>query len=725
MKYKLLLLIFISLFTYKVSAQNILKVILKDIDTKEVLVGGNAVLENTTNGAMSNSEGLITLSNLPNGVQNIVFSYLGYASETKTYTFPLKSDSPIEIFLESDDETLDEITVSSTRGNRTFRNIPTRIEFISSEELGEKSSMKPGDIRMLLNESTGIITQQTSATSANASIRIQGLDGRYTQILKDGYPIFAGAAGGLGLLQTPPLDLKQVEIIKGSTSTLYGGGAIAGLINLIAKTPEKERELRFQLNGTTAKGLDINSFYSQRNDKIGTTLFASYNTNRAYDPSQTGFTAIPQFDRFVLNPRLFIYLNKNTDINFGLNAMIEDRLGGDIEFIRGNKSETHSYFESNKTRRYSTQFSLEHRFNDHSKLGVKNSVSYFDREIEIPTYTFDGKQVASFSEIYYTLSHENIEWIGGLNLWTDNFKERKISDFPLRNYNLTTTGAFIQNNTKINDWLNIESGLRADYIIDYGMAVLPRIATKFKISPKLTSRISGGVGYKSPTIFTEESERIQFQNILPIDKNRNKLERSYGGNIDFNYVTSFADNNITFSINQLFFYTYLDSPLELEAASGDLLQYNNIDGYTETKGSETNVKLGYKDFKLYVGYTYTDTRTNNDGYKYQNTLTPKHRVNSVLMYEVEDKWKIGLEAYYTSKQKLNDGLMGKQYLICGFMIEKLWERFSIYANFENFTDRRQTRFDKIYTGPISAPVFRDIYAPLDGFVMNAGIKINL
>ncbi len=90
---------------------------------------------------------------------------------------------------------------------------------------------------MMLNESTGIQKQQISATSANASIRIQGLDGRYTQILKDGFPLYAGFSGGLGLLQTPPLDLKQVEIIKGSSSTLYGGGAIAGMVNFITKEP--------------------------------------------------------------------------------------------------------------------------------------------------------------------------------------------------------------------------------------------------------------------------------------------------------------------------------------------------------------------------------------------------------------------------------------------------------------------------------------------------------
>lgn len=106
---------------------------------------------------------------------------------------------------------------------------------------------------------------------------------------------------------------------------------------------------------------------------------------------------------------------------------------------------------------------------------------------------------------------------------------------------------------------------------------------------------------------------------------------------------------------------------------------------------------------------------------HRKTLTPKHRLNSMLMYEVEDSWRIGYELYYVGEQHLTDGLMGKDYVTMGFMIQKIWDKFSIYANFENFTDRRQTRFDTIYTGSISNPEFRDIYAPLDGFVANAGI----
>jgi outer membrane receptor for ferrienterochelin and colicins len=261
-------------------------------------------------------------------------------------------------------------------------------------------------------------------------------------------------------------------------------------------------------------------------------------------------------------------------------------------------------------------------------------------------------------------------------------------------------------------------------VVDYGIAFLPRISALFKITNKFSSRIGGGFGYKSPTIFTEESERIQYRNVLSIDQNINKLERSYGGNIDFNYRTILGEE-VTFSINQLFFYTYLENPLLLETQPNSLYQFINSSGHIDTRGTETNIKIGYDDFKLFLGYTFTDTRLHQNGLSIENPLTPKHRINSVLMYEIEEKWKVGLEAYYFSQQKLSDGTTGKQYVICGFMAEKLWEKFSVYLNFENFLDARQTRFDTIYTGTVTNPVFRDIYAPLDGFLINGGIKFKL
>ena len=330
-----------------VFAQNNLNAVIRNSENKDPLIGVTASIKGTSLAATSNENGQIIIVNVPDGVQEIHFSYVGFYERIDTLEFPLKDTSVIEILLKENSEELDEVVISSTRSTRSIQNIPTRIEFIGSEELGEKGNMKPGDIRMLLAESTGIHVQTTSPTSANASIRIQGLDGRYTQILKDGFPIYSGASSGLGLLQIPPLDLKQVEVIKGSTSTLYGGGAIAGLVNLISKTPTEERDLRFHLNGTSGRGLDINGFYGQKFKKIGTTIFASHNRNGAYDPAKIGFSAIPKFERFVLNPKLFVYFNDKTKMNFGVNTTIENRLGGDMLYIKGNGDNTNQYFEEN------------------------------------------------------------------------------------------------------------------------------------------------------------------------------------------------------------------------------------------------------------------------------------------------------------------------------------------------------------------------------------------
>lgn len=313
---KILIVSFFMTLNLCVYAQNTFKAVIKDSETNEPLIGATAILSGTTTGATADIDGLITLTDIPNGKQVIEFRYIGYETRKDTLQFPLATSEPIDIFLKSNASELEEIVISSTRSTRSVQNIPTRIEFIGSEELDEKGNMKPGDIRMLLAESTGIHVQTTSPTSANASIRIQGLDGRYTQILKDGFPIYSGASSGLGLLQIPPLDLKQVEVIKGSTSTLYGGGAIAGLVNLISKTPTNERDLSFHINGTSGRGLDINGFYAQKFKKIGTTIFASHNRNGAYDPAKNGFSAIPKFERFVLNPKLFVYFNDKTKNEF-------------------------------------------------------------------------------------------------------------------------------------------------------------------------------------------------------------------------------------------------------------------------------------------------------------------------------------------------------------------------------------------------------------------------
>ena len=718
---KICLSIVVLLLAIAMNGQHVLQVKVLDAASKKPLSFASVSLKGVPHGVTADSTGLAQLK-MSAGKNSINVSYIGYESQSVEIIIPI--DSILIIELTPSEEEEEEVVIQSTRSTRTIRDIPTRVEFVAGEELDEKANMKPGDIRMVLNESTGITTQQTSATSANASMRIQGLDGRYTQVLKDGMPLYAGFSGGLGLLQTPPLDLKQFEVIKGSSSTLYGGGAIAGLVNLISKTPKDERELNFHVDITSAGGLNTSGFYGEKFKKVGVTLFASRNSNSAYDPSDVGLTAIPKFERYTVNPKLFFYLSEKTQLMIGGNLTTEERTGGDIEYIKGNKST--GYFEKNSTDRYSSQLLLDHRFNEKNQFTFKNSINLFERVIEENSYVFNGTQTGTFTEATYAYHGERSEWIGGINLVTDKFNEERVRLIPSRDYEQITTGLFVQNNFKATEKFSIETGLRGDYVKDYGFVFLPRLSMLFKFSPKLSSRIGGGMGYKTPTIFTEESERLLYKNVLPIDPDKNKMEKSYGVNADINYRTKFADGKINFSINQLFFYTRIQDPLILESFGiVPVYQFKNVDGHFDSRGMETNLKLGYGNFKLFIGYTLTKAYLHEGNTKNENYLTPRHRLNNVLLYEVEEKWKIGLEAYYFSKQQLSDGAAGKSYWITGFMAEKLWKKFSLYINFENFTDTRQTKFDTIYTGTIANPQFRDIYAPLDGFVMNGGIKLKL
>lgn len=145
---------------------------------------------------------------------------------------------------EDDDAELEAIVVQATRSGRRVQDEPIRVEVIDREEIEEKLLMTPGNIAMLVNETGGVRVQITSPALGAANIRMQGMRGRYTQLLADGLPLYGGQASSIGLLQIPPTDLGQVEIIKGAASALYGPSALGGVINLVSRRPDDEPETR-------------------------------------------------------------------------------------------------------------------------------------------------------------------------------------------------------------------------------------------------------------------------------------------------------------------------------------------------------------------------------------------------------------------------------------------------------------------------------------------------
>lgn len=159
--------------SFSVSAQYSFNARVIDHESNQPVSGATVFIKELNKGEVTDQNGEVFISGISAGEYTIQIRFLGYETITITRIFPFIDDVKIEIFeFHHAHEEHEEILVTSTRSSRTIEDIPTRVEVIAGEELSEKGNMKPGDIRMLLNESTGIQTQQTSATSYNSSIRI-------------------------------------------------------------------------------------------------------------------------------------------------------------------------------------------------------------------------------------------------------------------------------------------------------------------------------------------------------------------------------------------------------------------------------------------------------------------------------------------------------------------------------------------------------------------------
>jgi outer membrane receptor for ferrienterochelin and colicins len=716
------------LYAMTVTGQHTLKVKVVHADTKAPLAAATVRIQSIERSVTSDSTGMALFQNMAAGKFNVVVSYVGFAEKTVLVTIPFNGEV-LEIQLEPAEGEEEEVIVQSTRTSRTVKNVPTRVETIEFEEIDEKNNMGPANVAMLLHESTGIQVQQTSATSANASIRIQGLDGRYTQLLKDGFANFGNFSSGLSVLEIPPLDLSQVEIIKGPASPLFGGGAIAGVINFISKTPKLKPEYNFIINYSNIGQINVGGYASQRGKKAGYSLLALYSSQKTYDVDDDDFTEVPKTKELTIHPKLFFYLNEHTTIQVGNSFTKGDRVGGDIYVVNGKSDAFHQYFEENKTTRNITTFELNKRIGEKKRLVIKQSFSVFDRSIKIPSYAFAGISYNAFSDVAYITNSGNHALVLGGNFVYDKFREKGNSNVNRDNI-ANTAGVYGQHTWDASEKIKLESGLRLDAVrysnttwSNTEFFLLPRISLLIKYNAKLTSRIGAGIGYKTPTLFTEETETIQYRNVAQI--NNVKSEKSYGGTADINYRANLAEG-LSFSFNHMFFYTIINKPLILQA---DLLgnsSFINASKPVHSAGFETNAKFIFKNyFKLFLGYTFTDIKAKYLTGNQFLPLVPKHKLNTALIYEKEGVIKLGLEGYFTGRQHLSGGTTTPSFKEFGFMAEKIFKKFSLYINFENFTDTRQGRYKSVVNGSHLDPSFDEIWTHTEGFVVNGGIKIKL
>lgn len=315
--------------------------------------------------------------------------------------------------------------------------------------------------------------------------------------------------------------------------------------------------------------------------------------------------------------------------------------------------------------------------------------------------------------------------VTGLNFYTEDFNEDTTGS-NARDEGYEVMSAFGNYTFDINNWISMETGLRADYVLNDKVYLLPRAYALFKWTSKLTSRLGGGLGYRYPTIFNQEAEMRGYIGVQPINYLRNVAERSYGGSADIGFKTTLG-SHYSLNINQMFFSTVLDHPLILvqDAVDPAIFYFDNAGGWTQSYGSETFFKFGFYDFMFFAGYTYTHATSHFSGIISDMTLTPRHSLKGDLLYSLPGKWRIGADYELKSSQLLSNGTKTPSYWTYGGLVEYTWRKVTLMINVENFTNVRQTKYGTLRSAPYNTPQFTEVWAPLDGIVVNGGVKLRL
>lgn len=697
-------------------AQGKLTVHVQDLATGSALANATVTINGiaTAADANGNTSRRVTVKTV-----DLKVTYTGYQSMQLSFT--ILKDTTINVSLEAVAEEAGEVVVvASSRTNSRIEDLPTKVEVLGAEEVNEENQIKPGNIASLLGDIAGVQIQQTNAATANADMRIQGLPGKYTQILRDGMPLFGGFSGSFGILQIPPLDLQQIELVKGAASTLYGGGAIAGMLNLVSKKPKTNSpEHIITVNRSTLRENNLNLFFANRGRQSGYTLFAGGTLQDAVDVNKDNFSDVPNVQSVFVHPRLFLYGKNNSSLAFGYTFNYENREGGDMSVLGGKTDGLHQFVIRNKTIRNNIDAAWEKPLSNDAMLTANGTVGLSNRAINTNVFGMKATQALWYSELTYARRQKQHHYVFGLNFNGDDFKKGIADSSRIPNESTATAGAFAQDDWKISNQFTLQGGLRFDYNNHWKGFLLPRVSLMYRPNTHLTMRVGGGLGYKTPTLFSGELDEREYKYLAGYNSNIT-AEQSWGANYDINYKLKAGDWRLTF--NQVFFITEINHPFNVEySAGGGYFRYFNETHPLQSAGAETYVQALHQELEVYLGYVYTDSKRKYDPVHPEFPLVARHKFAGIVAYEFTDHLRAGIESSFNGRQYLDNGRTTPSYLFLAAMVRYTLHRFSFVLNGENLLDYRQSRHESIVAPPLSNPVFAEVWAPLDGRVINLSV----
>jgi iron complex outermembrane receptor protein len=449
---------------------------------------------------------------------------------------------------------------------------------------------------------------------------------------------------------------------------------------------------------------------------LASSVTAGFHRQSAHDLDSDGWIDIPSYERWTVRPRLFWEGGSGASAYLTLGAMKEDRVGGTRP---GRTTPDGAPFpQIQDTERFDAGLVAEAPLAGVGTAHLRASGMTQRHEHRYGQVVERDRHSTLFAEASLAGGSEATPWVAGLAFQRDTYRSETFSVF---NYTFDVPGVFAQVEHKVRDDLTLAASARLDVHNEYGTQFSPRLSLLYRPGAWRV-RASLGRGFYAPTPFVEEIEDAGLSRLEPLGQLR--AETAQTASVDVGYTRGPVEASVNL------FASDIENSTRLETVDLDSARLVNVEGKTRIRGSELLLRYRWNGFTITGSYLYVDATEPDEtgGGRRAVPLTPRHAGGLVAMWEDHDKGRLGFEAYYTGRQQLEDNpfrSVSRPYFHLGILGEVVVGPARLFINAENLLNVRQTKYDPLVR-PNRAPDGRwtvDVWAPTDGFVINAGVRL--
>ncbi len=631
----------------------------------------NVSLKGTTFGTSTNENGHYILEHLPVGKHIVVVSFVGYKTIEREVI--LKANNSIEMNFNLEENTIlmKDVVVSANRYEVDRKEAATIVNVLTPKVFTATNSV---NLAEGLNYQPGLRVENTCQNCGVNAVRINGLEGKYSQILIDSRPVFSSLAGVYGLEQIPVSMIDRVEVIRGGGSAIFGSSAIGGVVNIITREPIRNS---LDISNTTqligGKSWDnvtsMNAALVSSNRKVGATIFGMSRDRQGYDNDGDGYTELGMLKGTSLGMRAYYRFSNQAKLTAEYHAMHEFRRGGDSIHMMPHQTTVaeqaeHYIHGGGLTYDYIAK-NLKTRFSIYTSLQKVDRNTYYGTQYDINAYgtsnDFSWVTGGQFNQSFDRLIFMPSEFVAGIEYSVNNLEDIQLAYDRTLLQNINIASVFAQNEWK-NSKMGFLIGARVDKhnLID-NVVVSPRANFRYVFMENLTARLSYSSGYRAPQAFDEDLHIMAVGGEVAIIELSPDLKPEYSNSFSGSLNWSSNIRGGEFSILAEGFYTTLNDVFILKENGTDA-QGNILMERTNGSGAYVagvNVEATYtpiRDLNMQIGYTFQKSRykepevwSENPNIEPQKRMfrTPDHYGFMTVDYTMFDALNIALSGTYT------------------------------------------------------------------------------